>query len=476
MRPTAAPRLACLLTASILAGGVSAAESWIETRAEIEELAAADNSEAAIAVGDAYVDSVREEFGESSAEHTESLLLLADAQMAIGAPGEAAESIGAAIVHLETSDDTKPTRLIDAWVALGEAHLANDLDALAIDAWENAIGLSRRELGLSNEEQVGIRWLQSQAALAAGDREAANRYRDESRNIAYRSRREAVDGIGRQHGTDSREYVDAMLAHARWLASEHAWAEARVVYSEILETLDQAQHRDAELIVRTLQEVASTIGFPSSTYGSIGPIVGTTGPLSSAAGPATSVRPPELERARSMLNRMQSPDPALEAAVLRDWADWELNLDRMTQARRRYRQVLALLEKVEGGEELAREWFDGPILLQQPWLSPFLVALYPVAPNAPTGNVEAMVSVDRNGWVRDVRVLSADPAWMTVFVERQLRNSRYRPRIVDGEPVASESRVTWTFRYDPMVGERAGLTDGSGVPPGTEPQNPVSGP
>jgi protein TonB len=67
--------------------------------------------------------------------------------------------------------------------------------------------------------------------------------------------------------------------------------------------------------------------------------------------------------------------------------------------------------------------------------------------NVTEGAVTVEYTVDESGAVRDPRVLESSPKGL--FDEATLdalRRWRYRPKLVDGEPVASRRRFTFRFQ------------------------------
>ena len=127
------------------------------------------------------------------------------------------------------------------------------------------------------------------------------------------------------------------------------------------------------------------------------------------------------------------------------------------KAERAYRDSWKILETIDGGEELQRDWFGQIDYIRDPGHRLLGAGILTLDPDAPAGEVTLEFSVDSAGAAQDIRVVSASPEWMSRFAEEQIAGTLFRPRFVDGDLVTTAGSYIWTFRYDPEVAEMIGV-------------------
>jgi hypothetical protein len=138
------------------------------------------------------------------------------------------------------------------------------------------------------------------------------------------------------------------------------------------------------------------------------------------------------------------------------------------KAERAYRDSVRILETIEGGEDLEREWFGKLEYIRDPGHGLLGAGILTLDPDAPLGEVTLEFLVDSSGRAQNIRVLRANPDWMTGIAARQVASALFRPRFIDGDLVTTAGRFTWSFRYDPEVAELLGVAPRP-VAPGAEP-------
>lgn len=427
---TARRSLRLLAAALGFAAAHAHAQGWLETRAEIEDLHAAGDIGGVEARGDRYIEDVRGEFGADSLRSAEALLELADLEMQLALHPDAADSFLSAIDVLTPLDTPESTRLIDAWVLLGENYLAADLHALAIQSFEQAQDLSRRKFGLYNEDQIGIIYRMSRAALDTGDMEAVVTYRQEASDIFRRGRLQELQSAAALKTSDPDQFLDARLDYAEALLAEGLIGDAIRSYGETLEIIEDDFGKSNRLRAQVLLAQAS------------------------AAGANLAV----LQRARRTINFMAEPDPELRAELRREWGDWRLMVGLTDKAERAYRESWRLLESIEGGEDLQREWYGEPQFINEARHGLISDGLLTLAPDAPAGQVVLEFIINQAGRASNISVVSAEPQWMAGIAVRHVQGSLFRPRFSDGDLIVTPGRFVWSFRYDPEVAASYGLT------------------
>ena len=423
----------------LLGIGPAGASGWLETRVEIEDLAEAEEFELALARGDEYLALIEESFGPQSQELAEAHLLLAGIHRR-NRSYEAAEFAQLrAIGIIENRDGPAATSLIEPLVTLGETYHESRQFDLSLATYEEARTIGRRTWGLLNQEQLAIVDRMTGVALSMGDF-------DEALSL----QREHLAIVQRFHGADSLEFVNTSFDHAKWLLRQNAADEAMRAYLDINKLIAGNFADDPLLMVRLLQSSADFLR---------------------NAGPQVlrmRTNPDELERALKIVESLEVPNPALEAEVLRDIGDWNVSLALGRRIEEPYQESWELLGALENGEQLRSEWFSGLTMIRNASInSRFLSA----EADAPWGRVEVGFTLDANGRATGMEIIRSDPAGLLDEPAlSQVSAARFRPRIADGELIASRGVVGWDFQYDPDWAERFSTASATSRPgPGSGP-------
>jgi tetratricopeptide (TPR) repeat protein len=433
---------AWLVTVAVwLAAGPAVAQSWLDTRAGIEERHAAGDVEGATALGDEYLSDIREDFGPTSPVYIDSLMELAALDVDLGEPAVAVERITDVIGILGPIEAPNSSRLMDAYMALGDAYAEADLNPLAIEAYEQARDLSRRRLGLYNTQQIDILYGMSRAALNEGDVAAAAGFRQDAQDIYVRSRLETLRNAPEMQSTDPALFLAARLAYGNALIAEGLVTDAMLSYAETLEIIEDEFGKSSRMRASVLLAQSEAVGANLTT----------------------------LQRARRTINFMIEPDPLLRAELRREWGDWRMLAGLPEKAERAYRDSWRILETIDGGEELQRDWFGQLEYIREPGHGLLGAGILTLDPDAPLGEVTLEFFVDSTGRAQNIRVVRANPEWMTGIAARQVASSLFRPRFVDGDLVTTAGRFTWSFRYDQEVAELLGVAPPSVIPDDTPP-------
>jgi tetratricopeptide (TPR) repeat protein len=423
-------RCTWLATGAIsLAAGPSLAQSWLDTRGEIEELHAAGEVEAAAIRGDDYIDGIRQEFGPASAELSDSLLLLADLEMDLGDPVAAVESLLEAIEIFGPIEAPDSSKLSDAYLTLGDAYVAAGANLPAIEAYQQARDLSRRRLGLHTGEQIPILYRMSRAALNEGDFVAATGFRQDAHDTHVRVRLDTLRAAPAMDSRDPEEFLKARLDYGNALIDEGLVSDAVLAFTETLEIIEEEFDRSSRMRAEILLAQSGAVGANLVT----------------------------LQKVRRIINLAIEPDPLLRAELRREWGDWRLLAGLPDKAERAYRESWKILETIDGGEALQREWYGEIEYIRDPGNGLLGAGILTLDPEAPQGQIALDFVVDPTGRAVNIRVASAHPAWLTGIAVQQVASSLFRPRFIDGQLVTTPGRYTWVFRYDPEVAGMFGI-------------------
>jgi TonB family protein len=398
-----------------------APENWLETRIRMEELAEAGDFEAAAALQARLLELAAAEFGEDSPRLAETHLLIADIYRRGGDFTAAEASILNAIdVYSEQEGPLSPV-LIDPYLDLGENYDAAGDYGSAISAYSEARTIGRRNFGLLNKDQLAIIDSMTAAAERLGQLE-------EARDLQI----EALTLVERTHDETSLEALEARYKYAAWLRRHRQFDEERRIYFEILRMLNRDHGDEPLLTVRALRERAASYREEDNGDG-----LGLSG----------------LRDALEMVEELPDPPALLLAELHVEIADWNVEFSRSGAIGDDYLAAWNYLGTLPNGAELRREWFDGLTVVE---IDPISSRGLSTDFGAPSGYVVVRFTVDRAGRARDVEVTDSYPQGFKdgAFL-RQYREARFRPRIVNGELVATRRARRNEFRFDP---EAAGLS------------------
>jgi TonB family protein len=155
-----------------------------------------------------------------------------------------------------------------------------------------------------------------------------------------------------------------------------------------------------------------------------------------------------LQEALAILVAQPTKDSLAIATALRDLGDWEVAFERAGYAGAEYRRAWQLLDDVPYGDRVRHEWFTGPVFVLR---EPIVMRGLSEDPNAPNGHVLVRFDVDKIGLTSNVVIVESDPAGLLdEAVLRQVKRSRFRPQMADGELVNGEGLgLRLTFQYKP---------------------------
>lgn len=402
----------------LLATVPATASTWLETRAEFEQLAEADDFEAAAALGPELLESARETFGADSQQLADSHMLLARLNRAAGEFYSAEDNFFAAISIIVNNDGPDSTALIEPYTELGESYFLADDFQLALVAFEEARTKGRREFGLLNPEQIPILDRMSQAAEALGDLRLAKGYQETMFSVARR-----------HYGPDSLESLEAGYILAEWFSDHLNFPEARYVVMDNQKIIDEYFDGDPKLTIERLRFAYEHV--PRYAPGTVPPV--------------------ELYQAVEIVEALAVPDPQLHASILVDIGDWMLYRGRHN-ALDRYREAWDVLGTFEGGEALRQTWFTElvPVTKRFSFPDDALESRYLTEDSsAPEGFVTLGFNIDTAGHPRQMHVIAADPPnLLDRAAIEHVSELTFRPQIIGGEFVQIDNRLTLNFRYE----------------------------
>ena len=397
-------------------------EAELAFRAAME----AEHHDTAVDAGHRWVDLLEQAHGSAHPALAEPLTDVARAERLAGHPDEAEILLLRALNLVREHGGRQSEDLLDPLVELGQTYQDMGEHTLAISTFTEAQGLSRRLHGLLNPDQIEmINGAALSLVMLGAYEEAAAR------------QLEAFQLSERYHGTDSLDLLPAIYRHARWKRQFVQFHDERLLYVRAMRLIsDQADEHDLRMIVPLRALVTSK----RAEFGLTGHLRGGTGYPSAEQA---------LRRALEIARAQSPPTPDVEARLLIDMGDWNMLRARRRAALDRYAEAWELLERER--PELLPRWFDSPAVISQP--QPAWTGIHPRGsrPGLSDGVVVARYLVDERGQARDIEIIESVPEGLKdSTVTRTLQRSRFRPKIIDGEPVRADGpQYSFRFGYQP---------------------------
>jgi len=355
-----------------------------------------------------------QQFGKRSRQTAEAYLDLAEAQRRAGDHPAAETSYLAAIEVYHSLEGPFTPLVIEPLTALGDNYRESNDYVSAMTAYNEARTINRHEYGLLNEDQIPLLDRLTDVLLELNKPAEADEHQLEALRIVERS-----------YPPESNEALAAVYKYASWLREQGRFQEERDQYMRALRTVHDHYGKD------DVHEVPALLGIGDSFR---------------------VQRIPEPQGAGSLHDALQiltmhgSTDKLALAETLRDIGDWEVAFSKVDYEGTEYRRSWAALGEVPDGDKYRKQWFSGPNYVLR---EPVSLAGLSQEPNAPSGHVIVKFDLDKTGHASNVTIVESDPAgFKDEAVVRHIRRSRFRPQIIDGEPVARESlALQFNYRY-----------------------------
>jgi tetratricopeptide (TPR) repeat protein len=300
--------------------------------------------------------------------------------------------------------------LMDAYQGLGRNYIKSRRFTEAVAALDQARHISQRNLGLFNVTQTSLIDDLTTAYLGLGDTVTAKQLQQER-----------LENALRRFGEDDTQTIPFRYQLASYYEQSRLRSAARAQYEKIVTLIEQQRGADDPLLLRPLRallRIELLLGDRDEAHARIVDIVG---------------RNPDVD----------AMERALTLAAL---GDWSIAKEDAATARGYYAEAYRLL--ADGTDKSPRETFAKPETID------FIAPLSPVdrgerAKPSGWGSIVLAFEVSADGRASNVSVVEAKPAGvMDASYSRRIRETHFRPRLVDGEPVATAGvRSTHYFRY-----------------------------
>jgi len=391
----------------------------------------------------------------------EPLLNLAAIQAKMQLDEEAAESYERGIDLIERDGGIYDARLVPTINQSGRLLQKEGKHEQAIGLFERSQHISHRADGVYSLDQVPALDRMTRSYLAIGNFDAGNA----AQNFRYSIELH-------QYGRGSMLVVPSKVRLARFKSSIRLNDDARRLYLEAIQITENSLGENdlalVELLLglasvrqdqRALREYRQQKMDQLQLDHSLGYYERGPPPVSFSTESAKKSPPPARIQGTSpgqalaaLIRAMQIMDLHKDEVSLSERFGIHVTLGDMYMLLRKrksgietYMQALQLLDTEDNAEELKEQYFGRPRRLQyrKPRLLANSVGRYT---NYDGTFAEASFVVFANGMVGDIEVVATNaPAPMRAMFRKEVRRSIYRPRFVDGEPVATTEHLREEF-------------------------------
>lgn len=356
----------------------------------------------------------------------------------------AAEASYRRVIELiEASGRPLQARLARAHAGLGAAYQAEKRHELAVASFEQALGLTRRHEGLLSEQQVPLleQYVDSLTALG--------RYQE-----ALNAQRYVLRIATRRHGENGVGLAPTLESIGRWYAEVGAYDQSRRTLKRAIALIETAEGEESPKLVSPLSSLAACnrrqlIDPTQQLYDPQDPeraaMFHEPGIAPSSYSPAMLMGEAEksLQRACRIAEARPDPSPVQIADVRTQLGDWYQARNQPDRALPNYRKAWEAALNVQGsvaqGKSLVEALFGQPVLLQI--VRPDGWNRYAARPpeQVEIRNVVVGFTVGATGRVEAPKVVddSGDAKRADKTVDALKDTAHYRPRLSDGEPVAT---------------------------------------
>jgi tetratricopeptide (TPR) repeat protein len=342
------------------------------------------------------------------------LAALARIESELGQHDKAEDDYLAAIDMVEAAEGEFSMSLVDAYRGLGRAYIKAARYPEAITALESAQHVSQRNLGLFNVEQAPLIDDITTAYLGIGNTVEARKMQ-----------LERLDNAIRRFGATDSRVIPYRYQLADYYQRSRLTVSAREQYEEVLKAQETQLGATSPGLLSPLRQLVRI-------------------DLMNAQNGEDDAR----TRLAAILDQNTDIDPLERGLSLATLGDWATVANDPVSARDYYNKAWAALS--------SKPNVDVAAFFAKPSMIDFIAPLTPVDHGARSrpyswAEIAFTFDVSADGRPFNVTVVgreSDDPTTIESRYTRRVREAHFRPRIVNGEPVATENvQFTHYFRY-----------------------------
>lgn len=344
-------------------------------------------------------------------------------------------NFSASIGIVERIDDRLSRALINPLQGLAATQAALGRPDMARKSYQRAVHVSHVNDGPHNSDQVQTLESMAELYLSMGEFKEAtgvheNIYSIQSRKIDPRSL----------------DILPALQKRADWQHRLQRFQSERATWRQIINILERHKGKDSLELITPLKNLGKSYLFVSPAEYDYQPEVSTVSGES------------HLRRA----NRIADSNPDADWQVVEDTllalGDYYILSGRPNRGAKVFEEAWVLLSDGEQPERLKnrKDHLEAPVILQNVYPAKYLNSERndepkEAPPSFETGTISIGFRVEPNGRLSNMRLIEAQPAAIGDFdktIARHLRRLIYRPRLQDGQMVATDNIVyTHDFFY-----------------------------
>ncbi len=360
----------------------------------------------AVRAAERVVTITENEYGDSSLELVTPLNNLATVLEYTSAFDSSEESYLRSISITELESGIFDASLIRPLLGLGVTYNAAGRYEEALDVFQRAQHISHRQSGVLSVDQLPALDGQTESHLSMGEPRRADRHQ----RFAFRVNEH-------EYGAKNPDLVPAIFKLAQWFRRSGQYSNARNMYKRAVNIIEINYGEDDLRLVEPLRGIAATRQLE--------------GVRRSEGGAA-------LKRAMQIIAVNQQTDASDRAQSIVELADWYVAYGMSSDGPTLYSQAWGILEEEQASQDEFKDFFGYPKQL---------IYIPPPAPiQGMLGSmrqigeryVDFEFTVLPSGKVTQVHITDSNlPNVLKREVKRAVQRARYRPRLQDGEPVAT---------------------------------------
>lgn len=364
--------------------------------------------------------------GPQSNQFAKALTNLAIVQYQTEEYDAAVQNFESAIEIIEDNEDRLNVQLINPLKGLGAAQLESGRPDLASRTFQRAVHVTHVNEGPHNLDQVELLESIAETHVRMGDMDAAKDAQDTIYAINIR-----------EHQLDSPALVPSLMRRAAWQHRAGFIYDERTTYRRAIRIIEEHEGRDSINLVEPLIMLGRSYFY-----------LDTSGAMSFQDSTMSSG---EVFFRRATRIAEESPDSNWQVVAQAGLAlgDYYIYNSSPQRARQAYADTWELLSQSEDSLRVRREQLERAVPLKQDKLPMYASAETRVSGddrNDPLlqGSVTVSFDVSTRGRAANVKLVEAQPPEferMASTVQREVRRRIYRPRIEDGQVVATPNNT-----------------------------------
>lgn len=389
-------------------------------------------------------------YGPQSLEASKALNNLALVQNKNGQFEAAIQNFEAAVEIIEVVEDRLNAQLINPLKGLGSAQLSSGRPDLAARTFDRATHITHVNEGPHNIEQVEILEGLAESKLMFGDKDGA-------RNVLDR-----IHVLNVRHFKNNElALVPSLMRRARWQHAARYYNDERATYRRAIRILESKLGKNDPQLIVPLSKLAESFYYIDLSQS----IPQSQGLVST--GEVYFKRAVKIVEANPDIGWREFADVKLALG------DYYVYTESLNRARRIYKEIWAFLSADEERLAARAELLEQPVVLMAPILPTHVSKS--AADNESggeflTGKIRVDYRVSDRGRVRNIRTEAFPPEFtkMQELVHREIRNSIFRPRMVESVIQKSDNLVyEHSFFYrqadlDKLIKQREQAAEKSG--------------